>query len=196
MTAPTVKSYAPPPVDVREVLRYARSSESDKAATSLLPSVIAEAEPHLTYRVAYREVEVSVRGEDVALGGIAVRSRRLAECLAPCPSALLLAATVGTALDRLMARYTRLSPARALLLGALGTERVEALCDLFCTDREVTRGRRTAVRFSPGYGDLPLALQREFLPYLDAERYLGITLSPSLLMSPSKSVTAIVGILD
>ncbi|MCR5275107.1 MAG: Vitamin B12 dependent methionine synthase activation subunit, partial [Clostridiales bacterium] len=48
--------------------------------------------------------------------------------------------------------------------------------------------------FSPGYGDLPIEVQKEFLPLLDAERRLGITLSDSYLMSPSKSVTAIIGI--
>ena len=49
-------------------------------------------------------------------------------------------------------------------------------------------------RFSPGYGDLPLDFQKEFLKITDASRKLGISLNDSLLMSPSKSVTAIIGI--
>ncbi len=196
MTSALVKTYAAPPLDMGEVLRYARSSERDEAAAALLPSVITEALPHLTYRVAYRETAVEVNGDTTKLCGLTVRSRLLAERLLGCHSALILAATVGTALDRLIARYTRLTPSRALLLGALGTERVEALCDLFCADTTVTLGRRTTPRTSPGYGDLPLSLQGELLPLLGAERHLGITLSPSLLMAPTKSVTAFVGLLD
>ncbi|MBR3258643.1 MAG: vitamin B12 dependent methionine synthase, partial [Eggerthellaceae bacterium] len=46
----------------------------------------------------------------------------------------------------------------------------------------------------PGYGDLPLEVQPDLLGLLDASRRLGITLSDSLLMSPTKSVTAIVGL--
>ncbi|MBQ2718828.1 MAG: Vitamin B12 dependent methionine synthase activation subunit [Clostridia bacterium] len=195
MTPALAKSYSPPPTRVREVLRYARSGEGDAAALALLPAVIGEAEPHLSYRVAYRESPVRVAGDTVELLGLSVTSHRLATALAPCRRALLFAATVGTALDRLIARYARLAPSRALLLSALGTERVEALCDLFCRETAAEYGTPLP-RLSPGYGDLPLSLQRELLPLLDAERHLGITLSPSLLMSPTKSVTAFVGILD
>lgn len=50
-------------------------------------------------------------------------------------------------------------------------------------------------RFSPGYGDLPLALQPDLLNFLNAQRWVGITVGKTLLMSPMKSVTAIMGIL-
>ncbi len=50
-------------------------------------------------------------------------------------------------------------------------------------------------RFSPGYGDLPLALQPDLLHFLNAQRWVGITVGKTLLMSPMKSVTAIMGIL-
>ena len=48
-------------------------------------------------------------------------------------------------------------------------------------------------RYSPGYGDLPLELQREIIRVLDCGRTIGITLTESLLMQPSKSVTAVIG---
>ena len=49
-------------------------------------------------------------------------------------------------------------------------------------------------RFSPGYGDLPLALQTDFARILDMPRTVGVTLTDTLLMVPSKSVTAIIGL--
>jgi cobalamin-dependent methionine synthase I len=49
-------------------------------------------------------------------------------------------------------------------------------------------------RFSPGYGDLPLELQTNLFKVLDCQHFIGLTLNDSMLMSPSKSVTAIVGL--
>ena len=51
-------------------------------------------------------------------------------------------------------------------------------------------------RFSPGYGDSPLEMQEQLLELLDAERQLGITLSKGYMMSPSKSITGIMGLAD
>ena len=55
------------------------------------------------------------------------------------------------------------------------------------------RGETLRMRYSPGYGDLPLEAQRPLLAALDAARQAGITLSSALLMMPSKSVSAIIG---
>ena len=185
----------PPPADRAEILRYARSGGGDPTVDLLLDGVLREAEEVMTYRVAYREVAVIKEGEGVTVGGIEAPSRALAEALVGADRALLLAATLGAGLDRLLLRYGRTSPARALLLQAIGAERVEALLDAFTREAEKEYGR-LGRRFSPGYGDLPLTLQSRLLPLLDAGRTLGITLGSSLLMSPTKSVTAIIGILD
>ena len=49
-------------------------------------------------------------------------------------------------------------------------------------------------RFSPGYGDYPISLQRDFLRLLDAPRKIGLSLSESCLLVPAKSVTAVAGL--
>lgn len=189
-----LRSYAAPPRDTAEILRYARAGGEEGELGSLLEEVWNAAAPLLSYRVAYRILPVSTRGDTVMLGQVALRSRALAATLTGSREAILMAATVGVGIDRLLLRYGRLSPVRALLLQAIGAERVEALLSVFTEEREAELGRITR-RFSPGYGDLPLASQRELLPLLDAERTLGITLGEALLMSPTKSVTAIAGIL-
>ena len=45
-------------------------------------------------------------------------------------------------------------------------------------------------------GDVPLAVQRDIFSVLDCPRQIGLSLNDSLLMSPSKSVTAFVGLSD
>ena len=80
---------------------------------------------------------------------------------------------------------------------AIGAERVEALCDAFCADvkrRAAEEGLCPRPRFSPGYGDVPLELQRDIFRVLDCPRKIGLTLNGSLLMTPSKSVTAVIGL--
>ena len=184
-----------PPIDRREVLRYARGREGDAATEALLNEVIAEAAPLYTYTATTRILPLTVGEDTVTLDGLTLSSRALAAALCGAGRALLLAVTVGPRADRLLSRYARLSPARALLLDALGSERAEALCE--ATVAHVTaEGYRLTRRFSPGYGDLPLAAQRVLFSLLDCERTLGLTLNESLLMSPAKSVTAIAGILD
>ena len=80
---------------------------------------------------------------------------------------------------------------------AIGAERIEALCDAFCDKLKAEKSEKGLFlrpRFSAGYGDLSIELQRDIMRALDCGRKIGVTLNESLLMSPSKSVTAIVGI--
>ena len=44
---------------------------------------------------------------------------------------------------------------------------------------------------SPGYGDLPLSLSRTIISELDATKKIGVSITESDLLVPSKSVTAI-----
>ncbi|MBQ5601557.1 MAG: Vitamin B12 dependent methionine synthase activation subunit, partial [Clostridia bacterium] len=73
---------------------------------------------------------------------------------------------------------------------------IEALCDAFCADIKKEYNTGLEPRFSPGYGDLPLSAQKNIFAVLDPERRIGLTLNSSLLMSPSKSVTAFVGLVS
>ena len=195
LTRPTVYTLPPPPIDRREVLRYAGGREGDSETDALLDRVIGEAMPLYTYTAVLRQAAIEPIAGGVAIEGLPFPSRALADALAGARRALLFAVTVGPRADRLRSRYARLSPARALLLDALGSERAEALCEA-TEARARAEGLRLSRRFSPGYGDLPLTAQRPLFSLLDCERTLGLTLNASLLMSPVKSVTAIAGILD
>ena len=198
MTGPVLCwSAALPAVEEREMLRYAGQRKADETVLALARDARQEGERVLRPAVCWRETTLRVEGETVDLGFAAVHSARLAHALRGCEQAVVFAATVGLALDRLIARYGRLQPARGLMLQALGAERVEALCDAFCDHlaREYApSGRYPRRRFSPGYGDLPLQAQRELFAFLDCQRRIGLYLNESLLMSPTKSVTAIVGL--
>lgn len=117
----------------------------------------------------------------------------LVKNLGDCREAFLLAVTLGAGVDRLLLRLSHLSPARHFITDALASAMAEAACDM--AEAAVKGSLSCRPRYSPGYGDLPLSVQQPLLARLDASRRIGVTLGDALLMSPSKSITAIIGIL-
>jgi len=188
-----VKTFSPPPICRKEILRYAGVKGEASDIQRLLEECLQEAESKLIYRVCWELVPVSQNNGALDFVFAQTTSRDLAKNLKECERAILFAATVGPQLDMLIARYSRISPAKALLFNAIGAERIESLCDLFCNEQKA-QGLCLRPRFSPGYGDLPLQIQNDIFRVLDCPRKIGLTLNKSLLMSPSKSVTAIVGL--
>lgn len=173
------KTYDAPPVDRREILRYAGVRGDAPEIEAILDECIKESEGKLTYKLCYVEFPVSFFDS--------VDSKDMKKHLEGCNKVILFAATVGIGIDRLIARYASVSPTKSLLFQAIGAERIEALCDEFNSDF-------VGLRFSPGYGDLPLEFQKEIFKVLDCPKRIGLTLNESMLMSPTKSVTAIIGV--
>ena len=183
-----------PPINRAEVLRYMGVKQPDNAILNLLDACIAEAEHCFANRVCWQAFAVHRCEHALDLGFARVESRALCKKLEKCDTVVLFAATVGLEIDRLIAKYSRLSPARALCLQALGAERIEALCDAFEDELHALYPQKCLrPRFSPGYGDLPLELQTDIFCALDCAKRIGLSLNDSLLMSPSKSVTALIG---
>ena len=201
-----VKAFPEPPLSVPEIRRYAGLSacsredispggnapenEESSSAETLLRECIDEALPCCSYKVSWR-----ILGTEA----LPFMSEDLSRALRGASKCILFAATVGPSFDRLLRKYARLSPSKTLFFQAIGAERAESLCEAFCREisgvlNEEMPGFRLLPRFSPGYGDLSLEVQRDVFSLLSLSHTLGITLSDSLLMSPSKSVTAVMGI--
>ena len=182
-------------VSKSEMFRYAGAPMPDVDTRALLEECLAELGGRLSYKVCYRELDVKIDGTCVDFGSFKANSAALAKNLSGCKKVIVFAATIGVEIDRLISRYARISPRKALMMQAVGTERIEALCDRFFEDLKTEYGR-IKPRFSPGYADLSLNTQRYIFSLLDCPRRIGIFLNQSLLMSPSKSVTAFVGVVD
>lgn len=181
----------------REIARYSGWRGEIGGLEQTIDSCIAEASSVLQYRAVYSRVPVVRDGDVLRLGALSCRSETLLRALSGAAEAVLFAVTVGAGFDRLLQRYSRLSPARAVVLQGLGTERVESLCDSLCEMLTASFApQRLRPRVSPGYGDIPMGLQRDLFAVLDCERKIGISLTDGMLMTPSKSVTAIAGITD
>ena len=197
LTAISVRSYGAAEYNKKEICRYAGAALGNEDLELLIDECIGEINENALGRVCYREFDVAKKDGILDLGFVKTSSSDLAKNLDGCESIILFGATVGFDVDRLISKYSRVSPLKALVFEAIGAERVELLCDTFA--REIAKekhaiGKACRARFSPGYGDLPLEIQREIVSVLDCQRKIGLTLNSSLLMSPSKSVTAIIGV--
>ena len=80
----------------------------------------------------------------------------------------------------------------AICLDAAATAAIESSLD----DLEKTLDGKLTSRFSCGYGDLPIQTQKEICQVLDTQRKIGVFVNETFMMSPQKSVTAIIGIKD
>ena len=137
----------------------------------------------------------------VALLGcsLVLTGRDIARHLRGARAVALLACTLGLANERELQRRAALSAVDGVMYGAAGSALVEACANAAesaVVAAAADAGLHTNWRFSPGYGDLPLTLQPQFLRALDATRRLGLTATPTCLLVPTKSVTAVVGLFD
>lgn len=160
--------------------------QMDEAEVLLLKA----AEPCFAYRIL-EEGELDIMGESI---------RRHLE---GCGRLAIMAVTLGEGVDRLIDETQR----NRIALGAVIDSGASVMTELAA--QEATGQIRAEIaalydnepvfmtgRFSPGYGDAPLEMQIQLLQLLDAEETLGIHLSKGLMMSPSKSITAIIGLAD
>lgn len=186
-------------VDRREVLRYMGcKGEQDGMVMELVEDCLAQLGGVCQPRHLTGSFPLHLLPEGEIDGGcFQTCSRKLSKNLADCDELLVFAATLGTGADHLIRKYSRLEMSRAVVMQAASAAMIEAYCDQVCgalkADYEA-RGRYLRPRFSPGYGDFPLACQPELLNALEAGKRIGIKLTDSLLMMPSKSVTAVMGI--
>ena len=116
----------------------------------------------------------------------------LAKNLGDCREVFVFASTIGIGVDRLLNKLSKLSAAEFFITDALASSLAEAMMNE--TEKRVKGDILCKPRFSPGFGDFGLEHQAAILELVNAGRLLGITVNKSYLMSPMKSVTAIMGI--
>lgn len=185
-------------LDIREALRYLGvRGEPEAALLEQMTQVAAKLTGEIAPRYTYRVFDLERTDGGFALAGTpTVLAGATAErMLGGSHKAALLACTLGARFDRMLAEAQARDMARAVMLDACGGALVEAGCD--AAQEELAGrfpGEYLTDRFSPGYGDLPLALQGELCALLDAPKRLGLHATDSCMLNPVKSVTAVIGI--
>jgi len=190
-------------VERKEVYRYlgyhqrfqqADTTDVDRLISECMNDLQAVAHP--VY--AYKKLPLTISGDTITIGEMLIHSHDLSFNLRDCSDVYLLAATIGLGVDRLIKRANITNVAKAAIYQAIGAAMIESAVDDVNNDirtLEAQSSHYLRPRYSPGYGDCPLAVQAPFLSLFSQDQ-LGITLTDTYLMIPSKSVTAFIGVTD
>jgi 5-methyltetrahydrofolate--homocysteine methyltransferase len=140
-----------------------------------------------------------IRGDGLSLKGTTLRltGKSVEALLHDAERCVIFCATLGGAVDMLIRKALLRDRAFATMLDACANSAIERLCDdieASLTAEFQAQGLYLTDRFSPGYGDLPLEIQHDFCAALDTARKIGVHVGESMLMNPTKSVTALLGI--
>jgi hypothetical protein len=160
----------------------------EKQILSCEEQVLRLARPRAVYRILPAD-EIT----DVLAG------RDILRLLDGCSKAVLIAITLGIQLEQALMKEEITNMGNAFLLDLCASEAAEEAADQFEQKLRTSllqEGKYLTNRFSPGYGDYPLSVQRPFLTLLNTQRMIGLTLTKTNLMVPRKSITAIMGICE
>lgn len=190
-------------VNKAEALRYVGYAGQliDGMLDARVDELIAACETRSAPAFAHASFPVEEAPEGIKLVGtsLVLPGESIAEHLRGARECAVMACTLGLANERAAAHYKAKSMLDAVVFGAAGSSLVECVadaCEAAVMASAAARGLRANWRFSPGYGDLPLSLQPEILRVLGAEKRLGLNCTPTYLLTPTKSVTALVGLFD
>lgn len=197
-------------VNRKEIYRYLgyRGQEPDETVQALIDKVLQALLEVIRPSYGYQYYRCQVIEDKVCLmqnqemredsnNIYEFESKKLADNLTQCDEVILLAATLGLEADKLIQRYTVMNMAKASVAQACGAACIEAFCNKIQENirkEALERGLYLRPRFSPGYGDLRLDYQRDIFALLECQKRLGMSLTDSMLMLPTKSVTAIIGL--
>ena len=83
-----------------------------------------------------------------------------------------------------------------MVLQACAAAFLEEYCDRMQKQIEdgLENGLYLRPRFSPGYGDFSILHQKELLQMTDASKKIGLALTEGYMLTPTKSITAVMGI--
>lgn len=184
--------------DEKEILRYmGQRGRADGITEALVAEVVPLTLEKAVPKGAFVVKKVAVADSAVYIDEVKISSQNLSKNLSGCESVILFALTSGARIDRLIGAHSALSPAKALAISATATAITEKYADVICKElKEYYKSSALYLRprFSPGYGDFSLEFQDYIITQTDATRRCGIALTDTMMLTPSKSVTGIIGI--
>lgn len=185
-------------IDIGEVKRYLNIKSEGKIDQELIEFFDKEIEANINPRLISGEFGLSKTDDGYLLNGtnIVLKGKLIDKTLKQCDNVVLFAATLTAVSDNMIREYSIKDMAKAVILNACLSVYLEQFADDFQTDLKlklISENRGITRRISCGYGDFSLAYQQDFIELLRADKYLGIQCSDSNMLTPIKSITALIG---
>ena len=186
----------------KEAIRYLGYGKHavDERTLALISDSFRNLEETAGRKSIYRIFDFNQTADDeFTIGTSAIQSSSLGRNLKGCRKVILFGATLGAGVDRLITRASVTNMAGAVVLQACAAALLEEYCDRCQTEigMEMEKeGLHLRPRFSPGYGDFDIRFQAPLIQMLDCAKTIGLTMTDSYMMTPTKSVTAVIGASD
>lgn len=186
------------PISKAEAARYMGvKGKPEPTISALLDEAELAVRNRISPKYVYRETGLRFENGGACLDCMnkPLEGKDIVNHLKECSKVIILAATLTTEADKLIRQAEIRDMAEALVVDCLCSAAIEQVCDR--AEEEIFSKLNYPYRtwrFSPGYGDLPITLQKELLAVLNAQRRIGLTVTDSCMLIPSKSVTAIIGV--
>jgi hypothetical protein len=148
-------------------------------------------------RYLYQCFPITMQNDGIAVDttGLLLKGESIQAHLKDCAKAIILCATLSASLDKAIRQMQITDMAKALLLDCCATVAIEQICDQLESQLQLKyQNFYFTKRFSPGYGDLPISNQKNLLTLLDAPKKIGLFATSNSILTPKKSVTAIIGL--
>ncbi|MFP4371293.1 MAG: Vitamin B12 dependent methionine synthase activation subunit [Halanaerobium sp.] len=190
-------------IDRTEVLRYLQTSRNleDENINRLISETTDEIKNIINFRYLYQKfpIELNENGVEVKGTTLTLKGKSIKKHLRNSEEIYLMAATLGAQVDKKISYYEKVSITKSMIFDACATTAIEAGCDQVEEEikKEVLAAGNEDItfRYSPGYGDLGIDIQKEILRILNAPKKIGLTASKYNMLMPTKSVTAVIGVI-
>ena len=189
-------SITPRREDIFRCLGYPRQTTPPAHLVRSIEEIVAAVLPQLRPRGTYSLYNLTAQtAHSLTIGGVVLKGN-IGEFLHGADRIAVFLVTVGSEITRLSEARCRDGDAFAgWALDAVGSWAAEAAADALLANLNPHLGadEGLTLRYSPGYCGMSLAEQRKIFRLAQAEP-IGISLLPSLLMEPLKSISGIVGL--
>ncbi|MCX7779386.1 MAG: methionine synthase [Negativicutes bacterium] len=185
-------------INPKETARYAGLKNSGDFPAELVAAACLEAQCLASPRGIWQVYDYScASGEIHSCQPVTLEGQHIRRHLAGCVSVAILAATIGPGVEeRAAALFGKGEYTSGLLLDAAGSAAVEEVADSLerlIVNNGAQQGYGATPRFSPGYGDWAISIQPEMLRLAHAGE-IGVNITASLMLTPRKSITAVIGL--
>ncbi|MGL4873957.1 MAG: methionine synthase [Clostridium sp.] len=189
-------------ISLDEVLRYLgyKGQALENNLLEKIEKIREESKAFFRPKFVYESYKIKKSSDGIIIEGttLNLKSDDIDNLLKDSEKIYLMAVTLGNDIEKLTRKYERLSMTDALILDACATTAIEEYIDNLEADikvRELKEEENFTFRYSPGYGDLSLDIQKEIINVLNCQRRIGLTVSENKILFPRKSVTAILGVI-
>lgn len=195
------KEITPDLLETARYLGYKKSNPPEEKIKSLIEKAGMEMgkvlQPQGVYEIYNLKILENNDGSyNIQFADVNITSKSLGLNLKDCNHIVLMAATIGPQIDAYIRRAQITDSVYASICQATGAMYIEEVVNKLNNEiknKAYEESKTACPRFSPGYGDVSLAVQKDFFRLLNCSR-IGLTLMPSLIMAPEKSVTAFIGL--